>query len=168
MRRAILPASLLLLAGLVLGATVLHERVAAAAAAVQQVSVVSPVDAQGNVRVRQQGVVRTQAATPARSFSQTTREFRDGCGDNLPAGSRWVISSFAATNTSDGASGAELSLFDPGPGETLPDLQIRVPAGQTTQLTFPQPYVFTSPEEGLCLLAHGPPEVLKTVVGYRE
>src|SRR6266508_2323289 len=168
MRRAIIPASLLLLASFVLGATVLHERVAAAAAAVQQVSVVSPVDAQGSVRVRQQAVVRTQAALPARSFSETGHFFRDGCGDNLPAGTRWVISSFAATNISDGPSGGELSLLDPGPGETLPGLQIRVPARETAQLTFPQPYVFTSPEDGLCLLAHGLPEVLMTIVGYRE
>jgi len=168
MRRALIPAVLLLLASFVLGATVFRERVAVAAAAVMPVSIVSPVDAQGNVKVRQQGVVRTQAALPARSFSETGRFFRHGCGDNLPAGTRWVISSFAATNISDGASGAELSLLDPGPGETMLGLQIRVPARETAQLTFPQPYVFTSPEDGLCLLAHGPPEVLMTVVGYRE
>jgi hypothetical protein len=168
MRRALIPAALFLLASFVLGATVFRERVAAAAAAVQPVNIVSPVDAQGNVKVRPQGVVRTQAALPARSFSETGSFIRDGCSDNLPAGTRWVISSFAATNASDGASGAELTLLDPGPGETLPGLPIRVPAHQTAQLTFPQPYVFTSPEDGLCLVAHGPPEVLMTVVGYRE
>jgi hypothetical protein len=153
----------------ILGATVLREQLATAAASVLTVNIVSPVDAQGNVKVRQQGVVRTQAALPARSFSATERQsFEEGCDENLPAGTRWVISSFAVTNFSDTRAGATLGLFNPGPGEQANGPQIRVPPHETRQLTFPQPYVFTSPADGRCLLAEGLDTTLVTVVGYRE
>jgi hypothetical protein len=43
-----------------------------------------------------------------------------------------------------------------------------VPPYETRQLTFIQPYVFTSPAGGWCLLAEGSDTTLVTVVGYRE
>jgi len=56
MRRALIPAFLLLLGSIVLGATVFREDVARATGlASAPVSIVSPLDANGNVKVRDQG-----------------------------------------------------------------------------------------------------------------
>jgi hypothetical protein len=160
--------TLLLLGAAILGATVLREPIAGAATAITAVNIVGPLDAQGNVKVRAQGVVRTQAALPVHSFSAGGDQvFEDGCGNNLPTGTRWVISSFAVTNYTDTRSGGELGLFRPGPGELAVYIQIRVPAYETRQLTFPQPFVLTSNEAGLCLRVDSLSSLV-TVVGYRE
>ena len=58
MRRALIPAFLLLLASFFLGATVFREQVAQAAQAVSA-TIVGPLDAQGNVKVHEQGTANT-------------------------------------------------------------------------------------------------------------
>lgn len=194
MKKALIPAFLLLLGSTILGATVLREPLAQAAAPIASVFVSndasSPIpvreqnlDANGNVKVHEQGtanvnvngVVTTQPAQPANSFSLAPRGIGDlqteeGCDQSLPAGTRWFISSFAAANASDSNLEANLALYLRG-GNTLSDLRaigpvIEVRAHETVQLTFPQPFVLTSPEDGVCLKSSQ--GVLFTVVGYRR
>lgn len=66
MRRALIPAFLLVLGSLLLGATVFREPVAHAAQAVSA-TIVGPLDAQGNVKVHEQGTA-TVANAPATKF----------------------------------------------------------------------------------------------------
>jgi hypothetical protein len=195
MRRALVPTFLLLLGSIILGATVLREPLARAAVPIASVFVSNdasnpvPVreqnlDANGNVRVHEQGVanvtvngvVATEPVQPPKSFSLAPRaigalDIEEGCDQSLPAGTGWFISSFAAANESDSVRGATLALFRRD-GDTLEALRaigpvIRLRAYETVQLTFPQPFALTSPEDGLCLKSLGA-DIAMTVVGYRR
>lgn len=183
MRRVFIPTVVALLCSMVLGATVFREQVAQAAQAILPVFVTNtasdpvPVLQQGTADVNVTGVVATKAALPDQRFSVT--HFTTSptpalvgidCVADLPAGTRWVISSFAITNDSSTISGLfRLVLLDhtnnqidsAGPA-------IRSNPGETVQLTYPQPYVFTAFGPSLCLAAHAATDVYVSVVGYRE
>jgi hypothetical protein len=189
MRKALIPAFLLVLGSAVLGATVMHEPIAHAGSAMSVLvanSKTTPVpvseqnlDASGNIKVHEQGtanvnvngVITTQQASPPHSFSKFLKPPQggaiDGCGENLPAGTRWYISSFAVTNEGGAVSeAAQLGLFEPG---TPAGPELVAGPDETAQLTFPQPYVLTSSVAGSCLYVISEVgEPLKIVVGYRQ
>jgi hypothetical protein len=198
MRRALIPAVVLLLGSSILGATALREPVARAAAPIASVFVTndasSPVpvreqnlDANGNVKVHEQGVanvdvngvVTTEAAQPSNGFSLASLtagapsfDNLDGCDQSLPAGTRWFISSFAVSNGSTFEAVASLDLLlrqeDSFAGRVVSGPVIPVPAGETVQLTFPQPFVLTSPQNDVCLKGFTTGPVATTVVGHRR
>jgi hypothetical protein len=181
MKKAVIPAFMLLLGSAVLGATVFHQPLAEAAAPIASVFVTndasSPVpireqdlDANGNIKTHEQGiakvsvdgVVATQPTDPANSFSVFSQVDNpglgnikdvDGCDPSLPAGTRWLISSVALTSLSDSKIGlASLGLFPRGEAfAVVSGPQIATGSFDTPQLTFPEPFVLTAPRDGLCL-----------------
>jgi hypothetical protein len=89
MRRALIPAFLLVLVSVVLGATVFREPVAWAAQTVDS-TIIGPLDGQGNVRVHEQGTAQVvDTDSPARKAAL----FRfSGLTDIVPAGQRFIVS----------------------------------------------------------------------------
>jgi len=190
MRRLIILAGLLLIVSCVLGATAFRDQIASGAARAQPPTPVSFTNSSGtgvgntvkldpanngvtvtnsSLSVQEQGTVTTLAAMPSHAFSAdgADQEAIDGCGANLPAGTKWFISSFggAANADLDGYVEVTTSGGTPVVGDWL---HIMVKAGETNQLTFPQPYVLTSPADGDCLrfdLSFGMEGI---VVGYRQ
>lgn len=124
---------------------------------------------QGTANVHVDGVVSTQAAEPAHPFSVSSQGLGpiDGCGDGLPAGTRWYISSLSLTD--EDTSPAVLTI-----GTVSHSVSIAAPPNDTRELTFPQPLVLTSTGDGGCLdagfLGGGASEALVqfSVVGYRQ
>jgi hypothetical protein len=178
--------------GAVLSTTVFEKPVAAPASDIQSMVVANAppqvlsvreqnLDADGNMKVHEQGVadvnvtgvVTTQAAQPANSFSLGTdlgQGLTEGCDQSLPAGTRWLISSFAVTNRTDSPGFAQLELNRPvnpfaGP---IRGPRIEAPPHDTVQLTFPQPFVLISPLDGICLMSFIDGFIEITVVGYRQ
>jgi hypothetical protein len=200
MRTAIFAAFLLLLGAVVLGATVFREPIARAAGLAPSAPVTAvntpaqaiPVAEQnvdpntGSINVHEHGIanvnvnglVTTQSALPAKSFSKrlvlpAEREI-DGCGAGLPAGTQWFVTSFATTNFASFSNAAALHVVTAGGAEEEVGPQISMPSFQTAQLTFPQPYVLTSAATGDCLAVRdsglgGPDDnIVAMVVGYRK
>jgi hypothetical protein len=105
MRKALIPAFLLLLGSVVLGATVFRDDIARATGLAQTVSatIVSPLDAQGNVKVHEQGTANvnvTNTSVPVheqgiasvlQAGTQTTVHFSNLSLYTVPAGKRLVI-----------------------------------------------------------------------------
>src|SRR2546423_4005453 len=93
MRRAIVPALLLVLVSVVLGATVFREQVAQAAATLMVRE--QNTDAQGNIKVHEQGTAAVRAAneevTVQKKFSETQANFCAGDIYTVPAGKRLVV-----------------------------------------------------------------------------
>jgi hypothetical protein len=172
---------LLLLGSTILGATILREPVAWAAAPIASVFVTndasSPVpvreqnlDANGNLKVHEQGmanvsvngVVATQPSDPSNSFSLTslvngglgTVNDLEGCDQSLPTGTRWFISSLATISNSSTGGLLALGLYrraDTSGNPVVAGPVVPTRSGETVQLTFPRPYVLTSARDGLCL-----------------
>ncbi len=144
---------------------------------------IAAVDASGNVAVKvsnfpatQQvninGVVTTQPAAPAHTFSLLGtfvigNPALDGCEQNLPAGTKWFISSLAGWNSDAATHSASLVLIAPGLS-SIPGPIIAVPPHASGELTFPQPFVLTSTGDGYCLKLAADGSILYMVVGYRQ
>jgi hypothetical protein len=100
MRRAIIPALLLVLVSVVLGATVFRGQVAQAAQSISA-TIVGPLDAQGNVKVHEQGTaaVHEQGTVGIRSANDEVSivgsNFGNGCDQftfyTVPAGKTLVL-----------------------------------------------------------------------------
>jgi hypothetical protein len=88
MRRALIPAFLLVLVSVFLGATVFREPIAWAAQAIDS-TIIGPLDGQGNVRVHEQGTAQVvDTESPARKAVL----FRfAGQTDIVPAGQRLIV-----------------------------------------------------------------------------
>jgi hypothetical protein len=138
MRRALIPALLLVLLSVVLGATVFREPVAWAAQAVDA-TIIGPLDGNGNVRVHEQGTANVRVTdNPARSPFVTVRPLSLADGDasafgpvaTVPLGKRLVIDYISGRmNVPTGQTGAfELTAQD----------------GQTGLYFFPATFVGTS------------------------
>jgi hypothetical protein len=175
MRRAIIPALLLVLVSVVLGATVFREQVAHAAATLMVRE--ANTDAQGNIRVHEQGTANVQAVLPSNSFSVTNTTFQlpqdiEFCpSQDLPSGTKWFVTSFTAANLGTGLGAADINL-EPSSGAppgSQPVLgpRIAVPESETVHLAFPQPFMLTAPDVGYCLEGRGAGLNL-TLVGYRR
>ncbi len=125
MRKALIPAFLLVLLSIVLGATVFREEVAQAAATL---NVFVTNDPAHPVPVDVRGVVETLAGQPANAFSLSSTfglPVRESCSQPQPAGTQWRISSFAVANASDSTYFALLGVspdtgFTVFPGAPLP------------------------------------------------
>jgi hypothetical protein len=88
MRRALIPAFLLVLVSVVLGATVFREPIAWAAQAVDS-TIIGPLDGQGNVRVHEQGTAQVvDTDSPARKAVLFPFV---GQTDIVPAGQRFIV-----------------------------------------------------------------------------
>jgi hypothetical protein len=118
MRKAVIPAFLLLLGGTVLGATVLREPVAKAASPIVSVFVnntaAHPVpvhetntDANGNINVHEQGTAAVQqAGTPVHIHLQLSNT-----PYTVPAGKRLIIQYVNATMNPPDNDGAQFALY---------------------------------------------------------
>jgi hypothetical protein len=196
-RQALIGALLLIGIGVVLGATVFRTDIAQATGmdkSAQNVIVKNtpaqavPVQEQnldgGNIKVHEQGtanvsvtgVVNTFSGLPANSFSLSTfgkgtDKLQESCGQLRPAGTRWVISSIAVANGSASPYSALFGITPDG-GFTAYSgaLSLYIPAGDTIQLTFPQPYVLTAPFGSVCFseIDDRPQSVQVAIVGYRD
>ena len=146
---------------------------------------VTNTDANGNIKVHEQGTanvnvvgtVTTQNPAPANAFSLVGGAGQNGCDDDLPAGTRWFLTSVAATNTfpvpnqpgGDVLAGTmEVRLESPGAGDDVQGPPVAVRSSTTNAMTFPQPFVLTSPADGYCLQFEAFPGVVGVVVGYRQ
>jgi hypothetical protein len=170
--------------GVLLGTTVFRDDIANAtglAGPPMPVSIVSPLDSQGNVKVHEQGtanvsvggVVTTQQVTPSHSFSVrihgTGGEQIVECqGSPLPAGTRWFITSFGAANTNAGAAFAQLVLAHPASPSDEVGPALEMQANNTAQMTFPQPFVMTATDVNQCLSVQFSAGVETVIVGYRQ
>jgi hypothetical protein len=190
-QRAIIGALLLIGVGVVLGTTVFRADIAQATGLAQSVTVANtaanpvpvnvtntsvPVHEQGTANVNLSGVARTLPAEPANAFSLSSfgggGNVKESCSQPRPPGTRWLISSVTAANNSGSANNALLGV-SPDTGFTVfgGALLVDVPAHDTVQLTFPQPYVLTNASGNPACLAdvsaHGT-DVTVAVVGYRD
>jgi hypothetical protein len=161
--------ALLLVGATILGATVLREPIGNAASPFTNVIVGN--DATNPVPVTQQGTVTIQAAMPSKPFSilgDGVSTNVDGCGANLPAGTKWFISSFGAANSGAFDGGATLFIRN-STGDTFTlALNVATKMNTTSQLTFPQPFIITSPADGSCLVVATDDSAFSYVVGYRQ
>jgi hypothetical protein len=187
MRRAIIPALLLVLVSVVLGATVFREQVAHAAATLMVRE--QNLDANGNIKVHEQGTgnvtvvgdVRTRAVVPTGAFSlhldPAPRLVASGPD---PAGTDYAITSITAANDTDSPDHVHIHAFYGGAslncatGTGVQDLSdgptIEVPARSTVHLDFPQADVLTAGagDEGCLVVDQGVgAEVYFTIDGYR-
>jgi hypothetical protein len=123
---------------------------------------------------------RFLAAVPASAFSKGAWAWPTVISGPDPVGTRYAITSVTVTN---GDSTAALVSLEGG--TTIPDstdcmgwrgdginaIRLRVPAGQTTHLAFPQPYVVTGPfdDSVFCLVVTGggATDVQVMVAGYK-
>ncbi len=190
MRQALIAVFVLVVGSTVLGTTVFREPLADAAGGIPSILVANkpsepvPVqeqnlDANGDIKVHEQGVanvnvngvVTTQAAEPAHSFSLAEAggvSIREGCTEFLPAGTRWFITSFAVANLSGVEAVTRLIAVEEVTGLLAYGPEVAVHAYETVQLTFPQPFVLTSPVDGACLWRASTNQAVEvTVVGYR-
>src|SRR5712691_8653566 len=188
MRKAVIPAFLLLLGSFILGATVFREQVAHAAQAVLPVLVTNdasnPVrvheqnlDLSGNIKVHEQGTANVRVVLPSNSFSvtNTTQQLPQDIefcpSQDLPSGTTWFVTSFTAANlgTALGAADINLEPSSGAPPGSQPVLgpRIAVPPSETVHLAFPQPFVLTAPDVGYWLEGRGAGLNL-TLVGYRQ
>jgi hypothetical protein len=117
---------LLLVAAMVLGATVLREPVASAAQAILPVNIVGPVDANGNVKVHEQGTANVNVTNsslsvapklPANAFSEWGFDDETVGPSNLPAGTTWYISELSGGDC--GGSPQEVAVVLEGGGQQL-------------------------------------------------
>jgi hypothetical protein len=147
--------ALLLIGATILGSTVLREPIASAAQSVDA-NIIGPLDGQGNVKVHEQGTanvavngsVAVRPAIPANEFNNSDTGNTDLC-PNLPAGTRWYLSSLSATNTS-GFAGA-VHVFLQGADGTANGPVIAVEPATTSQLTFPVPFILAQGGDNWCL-----------------
>jgi hypothetical protein len=189
MRRAIIPALLLVLVSVVLGATVFREQVAHAAAVLLVRE--QNTDAQGNIKVHEQGMatvsvagpVQTHPVIPARAFSIAMAEGSTFTNETLigsdPAGTSYAITSVTFANLSDSPSVALLRADYYGPPDTCdsdavnvnhsPGPVMEVPPRSTVHLDFPQPFVMSAQAgANSCLVLHSSGYLHSvTVAGYR-
>jgi hypothetical protein len=150
--RKIWVASAAVTIGLVLGATVLRERIAWAAQVVDAI-IIGPLDSNGNVRVHEQGVLSARPALNANSIQMSSyvaaSAAENGFGFSFPAATRVAVSSLTFTNFTGSEARIELGAFQPegqdcgiGPQQgsgrgVLVD--VVVPEGETLHLPYPYP-----------------------------
>jgi hypothetical protein len=167
----------LLVGAVFLGATVFSGAIASAAQTVGT-TIVGPLDGQGNVKVHEQGTANVSvqgtvpvAPTPApNAFSRYGGGSEDFC-PNLPAGTNWYLSSISVINVesterfgrvelrANPATGGQDGVFGP---------QLLVPALDTRQLTFPQPFVMRQQVRDMCLRMVAQPQTQWVVVAYHD
>jgi hypothetical protein len=126
-RKALIPAFLLVVLSVVLGATVFREPVAWAAQTVDA-NIIGPLDGNGNVKVHEQGTANvnvlgtasTKAAIPPNAFSITVPFLGSGGPPGPPdevvlgpdpAGTSYVITSVTFASSVDYVVHAELDAF---------------------------------------------------------
>jgi hypothetical protein len=177
-----------------LGTTVFRTDIAQATGLAQSVTVNNtsaqavPVREQnldaGNIKVHEEGtanvsvsgVVNTLSGQPANSFSLSTfatglSKLQESCSQLRPAGTRWVISSVAVANGSGSPYHAVFGITPDGGATAYPGaLALEVPAGDTIQLSFPQPYVLTAATNDVCFseIESRLATVEVAIVGYRD
>jgi len=159
MRKAIIPAFLLVLSGLVLGATVLREPLAEAASPFTNVIVgndaTNPIpvreqntDANGNIKIHEQGTVPVSVGSPAappEPFTMTVRctgnddptTCSANSADTVPPGKRFVVQTMSATGNAFGparVSDFEVAVKTDGDFTNWPMLATEFQVGPT--LTF--------------------------------
>lgn len=120
MRRYVIVAAGLLLS-LVLGATVFREQAAWAAQAVDA-RIVGPLDAQGNVKVHEQGTAAIRSADHEVSITrryQSSGQLCDGTFYTVPAGQDLVVEYISAGGFVHGPDGSAEGGFSSGIGATV-------------------------------------------------
>jgi hypothetical protein len=184
---------LLVVGATILGSTVLREPIASAAQTVGT-NIIGPLDAQGNVKVHEQGTASVaitntadvQLSIPAGAFSSLQTEgsppgTRPVFSGPDPAGTNYAITSITVANPN--ATPAQVDVF--AKYGTTNDCQtfptglpkefigpyIEVPANDTVHLDFPQPFVVSAQAgDNSCLVSNldgNPQGDVITVVGYR-
>ncbi len=181
MNKRTVGAMLLVLTGTIVGSVMFGGQVAHAAQAVLAVFVTNdashavPVHEQGTPTVSVNGVVQTLATLPNNTFSvsytttsATPAYVGVGCVTNAP-NTRWAVSSFAITNTSSTLRGQFRVSLITGVGEVEEGgPSVYANPGETVQVTFPQPYILSTPATDICLGVQTATDVWATVVGYHD
>jgi hypothetical protein len=161
----------LLVGAVFLGATVFSGTIASAASNVGT-TIVGPLDGQGNVKVHEQGTANVSVqgtvpvapASPPHAFSRFGGGSTDELCPGLPVGTKWYISSFALIRVDSEPGFGHVELNAPF---GLPDVigpQMAVPAFDTRQLTFPQPYVLQQSFANMCLRMVAEPQTTQWVI----
>jgi hypothetical protein len=144
----------------------------AAAAAIINVFVTNdsnhpvPVHEQGTANVNVTGAVSVTPKPPTNAFSISGVGTGPASQPNLPAGSNWYITSFSVAN--DGDFFVDRNGFDLGCGGIIPGADLNIPAHDTRQLTFPQPFVMHQDADDECLEVLAGNSVHWTMVGYHD
>jgi len=139
-------------------------------------TVTGSVSITGTPTVNVVGTVTTQSASPGQPFSHTFTTTSAvpafvgiDCVANLPAGTGWSISHFSIANGSASINAFfRLALLNSSNQIETVGPRIHAGPGETVQLTFPQPYILSSPGSGNCLVADTATDVFVTVVGFRQ